>query len=337
MRTQRIVFTGPRQATLEDADIPDAPLAPHEVLLRTAYSAISTGTELANYVGDHTLFPAPNRYPCYPGYAAVGEVIAAGEEAPVRPGDQVLAHTPHQAIARFDSRDRVCVRVPDGVAPYEATLARIAQVSAVSIRLMAARPGDRAAITGLGLVGNLAAQLARCAGLRVLGAEPLAERRRLAERCGILQTLDPAVLPAGAGDAGDLQDSCRVVLECSGQDRGLLTALSLAAPHGEVFLVGAAWKRGTTVVAADLVRPVFRKYLALRSGWEWQIPLYGDLPPGSIAGCTAWILACMRDGALHLEELITDRVSPAEVPAAYADLLQHPAEHMGVVIDWQRT
>jgi hypothetical protein len=95
--------------------------------------------------------------------------------------------------------------------------------------------------------------------------------------------------------------------------------------------------RSTTVVAADVVRPVFRKYLALRSGWEWQIPLYGDGPPGSIAGCTAWILACIRDGALHLEELITDRVSPTEVPVAYADLLQHPAEHMGVVIDWQRT
>jgi hypothetical protein len=106
--------------------------------------------------------------------------------------------------------------------------------------------------------------------------------------------------------------------------------------HGEVFLVGAAWKRGTAVVAADVVRPVFRKYLALRSGWEWQVPLYGDKPLGSIAGCTDWILSCMRDGSLYIEELITDRVSPAEVPAAYADLWEHPAEHMGVVIDWQR-
>jgi 2-desacetyl-2-hydroxyethyl bacteriochlorophyllide A dehydrogenase len=336
MKTRRIVFTGPGQAVLEDTDIPDAPLAPYEVLLRIAYSAISTGTEIANYSGDHTLFPNPDRYPIYPGYAAVGEVIAAGDEAPVRLGDLVLAHVPHQAIARFDSRDHVCVRVPHGVPPEQATLARIAQVSAVSLGLMAAVPGDQAAITGLGLVGNLAAQLAYCAGLRVLGVEPLAERRRIAERRGIVQTLDPGVLTEGAQEADDLTDSCRVVLECSGQDRGLLTALSLAAPRGEVFLVGAAWKRGTAVVAADVVRPVFRKYLALRSGWEWQIPLYNERPLGSIAGCTAWILAFMRDGALHLEELITDRVSPAEVPAAYADLREHPAEHLGVVIDWQR-
>ena len=40
------------------------------------------------------------------------------------------------------------------------------------------------------------------------------------------------------------------------------------------------------------------------------MPLYGNRPPGSIAGCTEWILACIRDGALNLAELITDRVYP---------------------------
>lgn len=331
MRAQRIVFTGPGQAALQDVDVDDSPMAAHEVLLRTACSVISSGTELAGYAGDQTLFPGPNSYPVYPGYAAVGEVLAAGEAASVRQGDMVLAHTPHQSLTRFDSRERVCVRVPDGVAPEWATLARIAQVSAVSIRLTVARPGDRAAVIGLGLVGNLAAQLARCAGLRVLGVEPVAERRRLAERCGVGETRDPSLLN------DDSENSCHVALECSGQDRGLLSALELAAMHGEVFLIGAAWKRGLDVVAADVARPIFTKYLALRSGWEWQIPLYGDRPPGSIAGCTTWILGCMRDGALRLEELITDRMSPAQAPAAYANLLEHPAEHLGVVVDWRRS
>jgi 2-desacetyl-2-hydroxyethyl bacteriochlorophyllide A dehydrogenase len=326
---RQIVFTDPREAALTEVEVSDAPLAPHEVLLRTHYSMISTGTELANYAGDQTLFPGPQRYPLYPGYAAVGEVIAAGDEAPVQAGELVMAHTPHQSIARFDSRDRVCMRVPDGVSPEEATLTRLAQVSAVSIRLMAARAGDLAAVTGLGLVGNLAAQLLRCAGLRVLGVEVLAQRRLLAERCGIPDTFDPT---AGFGSH---EATCPVVLECTGNDRGVLSALNLAARHGEVFLIGAAWKRGTAVMAADVVRPIFTKYLALRSGWEWQIPLYGSRPPGSIAGCTAWILACMQEGSLVIDELITDRVSAAQAPAAYANLLDRPAGHMGVVIDWR--
>jgi 2-desacetyl-2-hydroxyethyl bacteriochlorophyllide A dehydrogenase len=329
MIAQRVVMAGPHRASLEDVEISDAPLTPGEVLLRTHYSLISPGTELAYFAGDQTLGHRADPYPFYPGYAAVGEVLATGDDVPVRKRDLMLAHTPHQSIARVDCRQLVCVPVPEGVAPDLATLARLAQVSAVSIRLMAARPGDRAAVTGLGLVGMLAAQLFRAAGMRVLGAEPLAARRKLAERCGISDTFDPS---AGVGEH---ETTCAAVLECSGQDRGVLTALDLAACHGEVFLVGAAWKRGADVVAADIVRPVFNKFLALRSGWEWQLPLYGKRPPGSIAGCTEWVFACMREGTLRGADMITDRVAPDHAHAAYAGLLDHPAEHLGVLLDWR--
>src|SRR5579875_2045925 len=159
MRVRRLMIKGPRQALIEEAEISDAPPEPHEVLLRTHYSALSPGTELAYFAGDQTLGHRPDPYPFYSGYAAVGEVLAAGSEAPVAPGDLVLAHTPHQSLARFDSRRTVCVRLPDGLAPDLAPMARLAQVGAVSLRLTQARPGDRAAVIGLGLVGNLAAQL----------------------------------------------------------------------------------------------------------------------------------------------------------------------------------
>ncbi|HWE64667.1 MAG TPA: zinc-binding alcohol dehydrogenase [Chloroflexota bacterium] len=334
MRVRRLTIHGPRLAGLEDLEIPDEPLAPAEVLVRTRYSLISPGTELAYYAGDQTLGHQAEPYPFYPGYAAVGEVLATGDAAPVRQGDLVLAHTPHQTVARFDSRSTVCVPLPRGLAPDVAPLARLAQVSAVSVRLMAARPGDRAAVTGLGLVGNLAAQLLRCAGLRVLGVEPLLERRALAQRCGIAETIDPVVLQDGTDESEGLLNSCAVVIECSGQDRGVLSALSLAAQHGEVFLVGAAWKRRTEVVAADVARPVFNKYLALRSGWEWQIPRYGVGPSGSIARCTTWALDCLHDGSLHATGLITDRVPPEAAPDAYAHLLDHPDRHLGVLIEW---
>lgn len=327
MKIQRVAIASPRQVEFEDAEISDEPLAPHEVLLRTHFSVISPGTELAYYAGGQDLGHIQNPYPFYPGYAAVGQVLAVGSDTPVRPGEMVLAHTRHQSVSRFDSRQIVCVRVPDGVPHDLAPFTRLAQVSAVSIRLMRARAGDLGAVTGLGLVGNFAAQLSRCAGLRVLGVETLPERRAVAARCGIAETVEPTAL-------GSAVDGCAVVLECSGQDRGVLTALSLAARYGEVFLIGAAWKRKPEVVAADIVRPVFNKFLALRSGWEWQIPHYGDTPPGSIAGCSEWILACMDNGTLNVREVITDRISPADAPAAYAGLQDQPAAHMGVVLDW---
>ena len=336
MNVERIAMTGPREVRIEREMLAENPPAPHDVVMRTHYSLISPGTELAHYNGTSDLdHISTEPYPWYPGYAAVGEILAAGEETGVRAGDLVLAHTPHQSAVRFDSRRRVCVRVPDGVHPRAATMARLGQVSAVGLRTSAARPGDWAAVIGLGLVGNCAAQLLRIAGLRVVGVEMAPERRAVAERCGVTPTVDPrdkSALAAAVAYSG----GCRLVLECSGQPRGVETGLALAARRGEVVLVGAAWRHDTEVLATDIVRPVFDKFLMLRSGWEWQLPLYGNEPPGSVAGCTEWALSCIGDGGLRTDVLMTDTVTPSGAAEAYRQLLDDPAAHLGVVIDWTR-
>src|SRR5260370_38857000 len=102
-------------------------------------------------------------------------------------------------------------------------------------------------------------------------------RRALANCYGMTMTVDPRQEGA-TEEAVARTGGCRLVLEFSGQARGLQTALALAAPHGEIVLVGAAWRRETEVLATDIMRPVFDKYLTLRSGWEWQLPLYGNGP-----------------------------------------------------------
>jgi len=332
---QRVVMTGPRAVEVARGTLEDAPLAAHEVVLRTHYSLISPGTELAHYTGTADLgrHIAAQPYPWFPGYAAVGAVITAGADAGITAGDLVLAHTPHQSAVRFDRRQRVCLRIPDGVRPAAATMGRLGQVSAVGIRTSAARAGDWAAVIGLGLVGACAAQLLRAAGMRVVGVETAPHRRALATRYGITMVVDPR--QDGALDAVARQTGgCRLILECSGQPRGVETGLALAARRGEVVLVGAAWRHDTEVLATDIVRPIFDKYLTLRSGWEWQLPLYGDEPGGSIAGCTDWVLSCMREGSLRVDELITDTITPADAATAYRHLLDDPAAHLGVIIDW---
>jgi 2-desacetyl-2-hydroxyethyl bacteriochlorophyllide A dehydrogenase len=327
MKSTQVVMTGPRTIGLEDIDLNSDNLGDHEVVLRTHFSLISPGTELAYWEGEQDLGHRILPYPFHPGYAAVGEVLEAGSKAGVQSGQSVLAHTQHQSTTRFDARRTVCLPLPERIDPALAPFGRLGQVSAVSIHLMQARPGDTAAVVGLGLVGNCAAQLLRCAGLRVIGIDTNQERRTLAEQCGITVPADEAVAAHG--------DTCSAVLECSGAAGGVLAALSLARSHGEVFLVGAAWKRDPSVIAADLVRPVFNKYLALRSGWEWQIPLYGDGPEGSIARSSAWVLNCIQDGTFRARELITDIIRPQEIEAAYNGLLTEPSKHMGVIIQWE--
>ena len=139
-------MVGPREVPLERDRLPDAEPGPHEVIMRTRYSLISPGTELAHDAGTSDLAHIPaTPYPWYPGYAAVGEVVAAGAEGGVQQSELALAHTPHQSAARFDARERVCVPVPMGVEPLRATLA---QVGAVSLRTSAARARDWVAVIG---------------------------------------------------------------------------------------------------------------------------------------------------------------------------------------------
>lgn len=337
MEMHRVVMTGPRTVILVRDTLDAAPPAPYEVILRTRYSLISPGTELARYAGTADLgghIPA-HPYPWTPGYAAVGDVLAAGAEAGVAAGDVVLAHTPHQSAARFDCRQWVCRRVPEGVPAPVATLGRLGQVSAVAIRTSRARAGTWAAVIGLGLVGACAAQLLGAAGLRVVGVEPLPPRRALAVRAGLTLAVDPQ--HDGALDEVLTQTGgCRVVLECSGHPHGVETALALAAPHGEVVLVGAAWRHDTAVLATDIVRPVFDTFLTLRSGWEWQLPLYGDGPQDSIGACTDWVLCCLREGSVRADTLITSTITPDEAATAYDRLLDDPGAQLGVVIDWTR-
>ena len=77
--TTRIVFTGARQAAIEEVSLPEP--GKGQVLIRSLRSLISTGTEPTAYRRD---FP-PNsvwaryvRYPWVPGYSNVGEVVACG-------------------------------------------------------------------------------------------------------------------------------------------------------------------------------------------------------------------------------------------------------------------
>jgi 2-desacetyl-2-hydroxyethyl bacteriochlorophyllide A dehydrogenase len=330
LQATRIVFPEPRRVELERLDVSLQDLGPHEVVVRGRRSVISPGTELAHYRGDALAGVLPHAQarggPFFPGYAMVGTVLAAGKESGVSVGAEVLSHTRHQSVARFDRCERVCVPLPAGLGVDVAPLARLAQVGGVSLQLAAARPGDPIAVIGLGPVGNLVAQLAQASGYGVVGVERSATRRSLAEACGLKTVVSPeqaleAVEPLGA----------RLVLECSGSATAVVLATEICGRHGEIMTVGAPWRAEPDVPASSVVARVFERFLALRSGWEWQVPMYGDR---SVAGCTNWAMARLADGSLTTGPLISGRVGPDRAGQAYNLLDSQPDRHFTFMLDW---
>ena len=257
-----------------------------------------------------------------------GTVLAAGLDSEFEVGTNVLSHTPHQSVVRFDSRHHLCVPIPAGLGLDIAPFARLGQVGGISLQLSAAHPGDTVAVIGLGPVGNLVAQLAQASGYNVVSVESSPGRRELARSSGLGTVAAPEDAADAVGPGG-----ATLVLECSGSQHAVLLATEICARHGEVMIVGAPWRLEPEVAASSVVSRVFERFLSLRSGLEWQVPLYGD--ELSVAGCTRWVFEQLVDGSVATGPLVSAIVTPDQAEVAYSMLDDEPEHHFTYLIDWK--
>lgn len=335
MQAKQILITGYRQVRLEEVDLADDPLGPSEIQIQTRVTLLSGGTEGAMFLGRPIPGRSPRPFPYPTGYANVGEVLAVGgTDAGFVPGDRVFTMIPHVSHARLDLARGLCVKVPPDLPDEIAVFARLVSVPLTSLRTAAARIGDRAAVVGLGLVGNLGGQLLVAAGLATTGVDPLPTRRELARRCGLDQTIDPT-------DEGQLRPVHRLVLEASGTAKGAVTAITLAQRGGEVSLVGTPWTPDPEVSSREILEVIHVRYLTVRSGWEWQFPLADerDQPgaihqPGSVPHNVEIAFTLLREGKVRVRELISHHASPEDAQRFYEGAVDRKDEQLGVIFHW---
>lgn len=327
---------------MEAHAVADDQLGPTEVVVRTAVTLISPGTELARWQGRAGF--RDSWQPSYPltdvGYANIGTVVAAGAETGVVPGQRIYTMGNHAAIVRVDLKRALGVPVPAGLADAEAVFVRLATVSMTTLNTTVARGGETVAVVGLGLVGNLAAQIFQLCGMTVHAFDLSPARRALAERCGLRSVHAADQMP-------EFAERCRLVIEATGSAAALASAVELAADGGEIVMIGAPWGgEANSVPSSRLTRSIFLRFLRLRSGSEWEIPRLPVLPqaisnrptpptPVSIYGNSVAALGWLADGRLKVAPLITHRLPPEAIQMAYRGLLEQKDEYLGVVLTWQ--
>src|ERR671932_678698 len=122
------------------------------------------------------------------GYSAAGTVVEVGEGVTeLRAGDRVAcAGTGYAAHAELLSVPKnLCVRLPDGVDFESAAFATLGAVALQGVRLAEPTLGESVVVIGLGLLGQLAAQLLKANGCRVFGVDLDASKVELARRLGM--------------------------------------------------------------------------------------------------------------------------------------------------------
>ena len=334
MDAKRIVFPEANKVELEAFDFTTDQLTPQAAAIRTRYSIVSAGTELACLSGNE----AWAKMPFYPGYGSVGEVVAVGGAAQgFKPGDRVFTYGKHASNGLTST---VAVAVPDGLDGRTAAFARMVGVSITALRVSEAELGDYVAVYGLGLVGNFAAQLFTLAGCEVIGIDLAPRRLELAKSCGAAHAISPAQVDVKEAVADITRGQmCRTVVEAIGNPKVGEVAADLAAKLGEVILLGSP--RGAH--ESDLTTLLNRVHLwgngcvTFKGAHEWRYPTLKDTTghaKHSIERNIEVILRLMSQGKLCVEPLLTHVLPPTACARAYEGLRDNKDEYVGVVFDW---
>jgi 2-desacetyl-2-hydroxyethyl bacteriochlorophyllide A dehydrogenase len=338
MAEHRLVAFAPRSLELEPFPLPAEP-PPGAMVVEAWTTAISAGTEVANYLGRtrQRSAEAPDwrANPYYPGYSLAGVVRAVGAGvAGFAPGDRVCGHGPHASAAVVDPGR--FVTMPEGVAFDDAALTTLVCIAMNAVRLARIELGDRVAVVGAGLVGQLALQLAQLCGARpTVASEPIAARREVALRCGASAAVDPAA-PEAARQFAELGEGqgFQVVFEATGSPAAFNPALKLAARGGRLILLGST--RG-------LVEQ-FDPYGDVHLTGVTMIGAHISTHPAHETPYNRWTIENNRrlalrligDGSLRLDPLISHRVAAEEAPALFDRLAHTPSEFLGALIRWRQ-
>jgi len=196
MKNRQIVFTAPRTAELLEFDIPEE-LKPGEVRVKTKYTAISSGTERANLIGEENISGirrlCNTNFPRKLGYCGVGTVDAVGSAVKdLKPGQRVIVYFGKHCEYNLVPEEKAVPIKPDSLTDEEAALMVIGCFPENAIRKTRLELGESVSVVGLGILGIIAVQLARAAGAApVIGVDLNAECRAKALKFGADYAVDP--------------------------------------------------------------------------------------------------------------------------------------------------
>jgi predicted dehydrogenase/threonine dehydrogenase-like Zn-dependent dehydrogenase len=357
-------------------EVPEPAVRPGTVLVRTSHSLISAGTESASIgsggrrenivlkairnpalvkkvmdrVATHGLRSTADlvrtristEMPS--GYSCAGVVIEVGEGvSDIRAGDRVAcagAGYANHAAVNVVPRNLVA-RIPDGVSFEEAAFGTLGAIALQGVRRAEPGLGDRVAVLGLGLLGQITAQMLHAAGVVVIGVDVRPDRVERAQVLGLTEgfAVTERDFVAGVLERTEGRGADAVIVTAAGGDPGLLNkAFEACRRKGRVVLVGDVPIR----IQRDKIYKKEIDFLISTSyGPGRYDPAYEEKGQDYPFGYVRWtegrnleeVLRLIASGSLRVTPLI-DATHPIEdASAAYASLASDNRP-IGVLLDY---
>lgn len=335
---KQAILYGAGDLRIEEHPLEIHSLAPEEVYVETEVSALSTGTDLGNYLGDSTYVPGAPAYPRAVGYSNVGRIQKVGASVrKVKVGQRVFSLKSHQS-AYVAREDELLVPIPDGISSEVASLAYLTHLGLTSLRQARYEPGEHVAVIGIGVIGLCTVWLARAMGAKVAAVANAFTQTDAALRLGA----HDAFL---AGDS-ELTEKLHHLFGEVGIDIVVLTAnswdayrvaLEITRQGGRVSILGFPG-RGQSAPDFNPLDPrwIYEKQLALLGvGPARQLECSPEDCRFNTRRNLNCILSLMVTQRPSLESIITHRFPASRMKEAYELARNHDKTLAAAVFDWR--
>jgi len=185
------------------------------------------------------------------GYCNAGEVVAIGAGVTdLAVGDRVISNGNHAEVVCVPRN--LIARIPEGVSYEAAAFTVIGAIGLQGIRLISPTFGETIVVTGLGLIGLMAAQLLKANGCRVIGLDFDGSKVELAKSFGIEairldENADPVAIVLSMTD--DIGADGVLITASTKSNEVISQAAKMSRNRGRIVLVG--------VIGLDIQRADF--------------------------------------------------------------------------------
>ena len=314
------------------------------VLSRTAYSVISSGTEMMG-IRARRANPDPNRADGSSGYTNAGTIIAVGKDvAGFEAGDRIGNYG---SPSCFGGHIETCcigrnlaIKLPDNVDLKQAAFTGLGGIAIQAVRRAERTFGESVVVMGLGVLGQIIARVCNAAGYRVLATDFIEDRRRIAEAAGI-RTMSAgddviqAVMDATGGHGADAV----LISVATDTAQPITDALKMIRFGGRVVMVGVAKME----VDRNLFFAKEADFVISRAAGPGRYdPVYEgqgvDMPYQFVRWTEGRnlqeFIRLLSDNRLGVDDLISHEFPVEQAADAYQQVLDHPQETLGVMLKY---
>ncbi|HEX2622870.1 MAG TPA: zinc-binding alcohol dehydrogenase [Phototrophicaceae bacterium] len=330
IKGQAVLFASPFKVELTEVEIPPPRMG--EVLIQTAYSCISPGTELRALAGKQS---GGEVFPFIPGYTASGIVIASGENTRLKVGTRVFCKGTRRAnlpllwgghVSHSIHPEMTVIPLPDEIDLVDASILKLAGIAYHGLRHSQPLPHERVAVVGLGPIGQLSIRLHHLTGAKVVGADLIESRVKLTRAAGISAVWEENTQGIMAELREVFSKGVDVIVDATADVEALPILIELA--HD------IPWDNSLTPGARYLIQGSYPGDFAISYQAAFMKELQFTLTRDEQRRDLETVLELLTVGKLQVRDIITEIRSPDDAPRTYAELVARSRDLMTVAFQW---